>query len=244
MLAALAWRIMHPLPLTIYPLGDLNLYAVTRNITGDITGTGHREYPPARPAAVALPTTVPVTTASRNITTAGRRLLHPLLLRCPPQSPPPVATSPAAASAVHCGCPAPQAARGEGRVSAHSATQVQEAGGRGGCGKDHRGYAGGALLTWDSANSAIGGGCSASQSFFSHLGKRRLRLAPRLPRLLKAVHVLQVRVLPLTCASVASASRRACPAWLRLFCRSRRCRFSCSCMRVVSSTFWRCSSPT
>ena len=80
-------------------------------------------------------------------------------------------------------------------MSAHSATQVQEAGGRGGCGKDHRGYAGGALLTWDSANSAIGGGCSANQSFFSHLGKRRLRFAPGLPRLVEAV--LQVAAVPL-----------------------------------------------
>ena len=171
----------------------------------------------AAPAAVALPTTV--ATACCNITSC------------------------CLSSTLWLSRSASCKGGGEG-LSTHSATQVQEAGGRGVCGKDHRGYAGGALLTWDSANSAIGGGCSASQSFFSHLGKRRLRLAPRLPRLLKAVHVLQVRVLPLTCASVASASRRACPAWLRLFCRSRRCRFSCSCMRVVSSTFWRCSSPT
>ena len=60
-------------------------------------------------------------------------------------------------------------------MSAHSATQVQEAGGRGDCGRDHRGYA----CRWGTV----------------HLGQRRLRLAPRLPSLVEAV--LQVAAVPL-----------------------------------------------
>ena len=147
----------------------------------------------AAPAADALATTVPVTTASRNITTAGRRLLHPLLLRCPPQSPPPVATSPAAASAVHCGCPAPQAARGEGRVSAHTPPLR--------CKRQE------------------GEGCVERITGAMQVGRCSPGTAPTLP-LVEVV--LQVRVFSLTWASVASASRHACPACLRLcmFCKS------------------------